>query len=299
MGLVPLDLRKLEHFIAVAEDRSFTAAATRLHLSQQALSDSIRRLERELGVTLLTRTTRRVALTEPGRALLTDARSLVAAALAARERVRRVDRGDHPVLRVGHTPALSGEQVHELTAPLLDRVPDVRFAATQRYPSDLLDELARGTLDLGLARALAAPAGLEGRIVAEHALRVALHRDHPLAGRERVALGDLAEDRLIVWGDPGRSNHADELIERCRAAGFTPRTVRSAMQGTPPVTSVVAPDRFALVTDRPGPAVGGRVLVRELDPPARTAVRALWNPAATPPLVTTWLEALPPATHEK
>src|SRR5690349_8323190 len=85
-----MELRQLEHFVAVAEEGHFTRAARRVHIVQSGLSASVRALERELGAQLLTRTTRRVALTEAGRALLEEARRTLAAAAAAREAVAAV-----------------------------------------------------------------------------------------------------------------------------------------------------------------------------------------------------------------
>ncbi|MGX6449676.1 LysR family transcriptional regulator, partial [Patulibacter sp. S7RM1-6] len=111
------------------------------------------------------------------------------------------------------------------------------------------------------------------------------------AGRDAVALPELAADRLVVWGRPGRSGYADRLIGLCRAAGFEPRAERSPMQGTPPVTSVVDPDQFAFVTDPAGPALGGRGVVLELDPPLTVPTQALWRADAPPPLVEELLAA--------
>ncbi|QIS07245.1 LysR family transcriptional regulator [Nocardia brasiliensis] len=85
----PLNLYRLAQFLEVAEQLSFTRAARRLHITQQALSTSVRRLEKELGVTLFERTTRRVALTEAGRTLRDGSRTLL---LASREVTVRTQR---------------------------------------------------------------------------------------------------------------------------------------------------------------------------------------------------------------
>jgi DNA-binding transcriptional LysR family regulator len=84
-----MELRQIEHFLAVVRHGSFTAAAQEIHIVQSALSASVRKLEAELGVPLFERTTRRVMLTEAGRALLPAAHRLLADALAARGRCPR------------------------------------------------------------------------------------------------------------------------------------------------------------------------------------------------------------------
>ncbi|MGE4426911.1 MAG: LysR family transcriptional regulator [Solirubrobacteraceae bacterium] len=282
-----LDLRKVTHFLAVADERSFTRAAERLFLSQQALSTSIRRLEEELGITLLERTTRRVDLTAAGEALAQDGRELVTAAAAAVRRARQAAGGTRE-LRVGHSPAVRGEEVSDVTARLVDTEtgPDAPVVITARmlYPADLVDGLRSGDLDLAFARQMDPPAGLAARTIAERPLRVAMDRDHVLADRSRLSVADLADHPIVVWGEPGRSAYTDLLLGLCRDAGFTPRVERSPMQGTPPITSVTRRDHVAFVTDPPGPA-HGRVVVRDLEPEVHVALRVLWNPGHRSPLV--------------
>ncbi|MCK9249913.1 MAG: LysR family transcriptional regulator [Solirubrobacteraceae bacterium] len=288
-----LDLRKVTHFLAVADERSFTRAAERLFLSQQALSTSIRRLEQELGVTLLERTTRRVDLTAAGEALARDGRGLVAAAATAVRRARQAAGGTRE-LRVGHSPAVRGEEVSDVTARLVagDTAPEAAVVITARmlYPADLVDGLRSGDLDLAFARHMEPPAGLAARTIAELPLRVALHRDHALADRPRLAVADLADHPIVVWGEPGRSAYTDFLVGLCRDAGFEPHVERSPMQGTPPITSVTRDDHVAFVTDPTGPARDGRVIVRDLEPEVHVALRVLWNPEHRSPLVAELLD---------
>ncbi|MGH3669931.1 MAG: LysR family transcriptional regulator [Pseudonocardiaceae bacterium] len=98
------DLRQLRVFVAVAEELSFTRAAQRLYLGQQAVSKAVRQLERELGVELLVRTTHEVGLTEAGATLLESGREVLAVADAAFERTREVGHGLSGTVRVGATP---------------------------------------------------------------------------------------------------------------------------------------------------------------------------------------------------
>ena len=100
------DLRRLQQFVAAAEVCNFTAAAASLHLSQQALSSSVRQLESELGVDLFHREGRRIALTTAGEVLLAEARPLLAAARTIRDHVRAAA-DEHRAFIVGHSPALS------------------------------------------------------------------------------------------------------------------------------------------------------------------------------------------------
>ncbi|GAA3735030.1 LysR substrate-binding domain-containing protein [Streptomyces tremellae] len=278
-----LDLNKLEHLIAVAEEGSITRAAARLHLSQQALSTSVRVLEREVGVPLLERTATGVSLLPAGAALAEDARALRGAARSALQRARRVGRGEPEVLRLGHTPAVTGEEAIGLLRRVGAAHPGLATDVNQRYPAELADALLAGDLDIGLCRAMAAPRGLARTTLGHQPLNIAVAADHPLAARESVPLAHLADQRFVVWGRPGHSGYTDLLVGHCRAAGFEPDTERTALQGTPPVTAVIGTDRCAFVTTPPGPAAGGAVRILALDPPPYAPLHALYSPRTTSP----------------
>jgi DNA-binding transcriptional LysR family regulator len=270
-----LDLRKVEHFVAVAEERSMTRAAARLRLSQQALSMSMRALERELGVPLLDRSRRGVALLASGEALYADAVPLLAAATAAVGRARRADRGEPELLRIGHTPAVTGIEVTEMLAGAPAYEASVQVVAL--LPDELGERLRDRSVDVGLSRATTPSAGLAGQVVARHRLRLAVRAGHRLAHRHAVTLPEIAAETLIVGAPPGVCAYTDLLLGLCRRAGFEPYHRVTPVQGTPPVTTVLGNDGAALVTEAPGPAVGGAVRVVELEPETTVPVLASWR----------------------
>ena len=272
-----LDLRKVEHFVAVAEERSMTRAVARLRLSQQALSMSMRALERELGVPLLDRSSRGVALLASGEALYADAVPLLAAATAAVGRARRADRGEPELLRIGHTPAVTGIEVTEMLAGLPAASASVALQVVALLPDELDERLRDRFIDVGLSRATAPPDGLAGQVVARHRLRLAVRAAHRLAHRLAVTLPDLAAETLVVGAPAGVCAYTDLLLGLCRQAGFEPRHRVTPFQGTPPVTTVLGNDGVALVTEAPGAAVGGAVRVIELEPETTVPVLASWR----------------------
>lgn len=272
-----LDLRKLEHLVAVAEEGGFTRAATRLHLSQQALSTSVRSLEREVGVPLLRRDATGVTTLPAGQALIDDARILRGIARSALQRARRIGRGSTETLRIGHTPAVTSDEITALVHTALPNLPGLHTEVHQHYPPRLTDDLLGGRIDLGLCRGMRPEHGLTRSTLSQDRLAVAVATDHPLAGRDHVELIELARERLVVWGDPGRSGYTDLLLEHCRRAGFEPDYLRNPIQGTPPVTAVIGTGDVALVTAPTGPAAGGRTQVVELRPPLFAPLHALWS----------------------
>src|ERR1700722_2579297 len=144
-----MELRQLEHFVAIAEERSFTRAAGRVHLGQSALSVSIRALERDLGVRIFERSTHQVALTDAGEALLPEARHLLTAAVRARDAVAAVRGIVRGTLRIGIMQSLTLVDVASLLARFHDLHPGVEIRTRPALGGSvsLADEVRRGRLD--------------------------------------------------------------------------------------------------------------------------------------------------------
>jgi DNA-binding transcriptional LysR family regulator len=270
------DLRRLQQFVAVAEAGSFTTAAGQLHLSQQALSSSVRSLEAELATAVFRREGRRISLTPAGRTLLREARPLLAAARTVGEHARSAAVGER-VWTVGHSPALSGVEVYALLEPAIDAFPDMSFTVRQMYPDQLAAGVAEGSLQLGLRRGVAPAGELAAAVIGYHRVRAALPAEHRLATAPHLDITDLSSERLALWAPPGASYFSDFLMGACRRAGFEPDYVVSRVQGAAMVAAPLTTGAIALVTADPGPAMGGRVTVLELDPPLFVPVQAIWQ----------------------
>jgi DNA-binding transcriptional LysR family regulator len=199
-----MELRQLEHFLAVAEERHFTRAASRAHVVQSSLSASIATLERDLGVALFIRSTRRVELTEAGRALVPEARRTIASAAGARAAVAEVQGLQRGSVAIGTGKALTIDLVPILT----------RFCTA--HPNITLNLHQGGSLELAAAvrdgRLDFAPLGLPGRelpgvtvtVLATEEMVLACAPDHRLARRRRVRIGELADEAFVdfdpEWG---------------------------------------------------------------------------------------------------
>jgi DNA-binding transcriptional LysR family regulator len=273
------DLHKLEHFVAVAEDLNFTRAANRLHMAQQALSASIRRLEQELGVQLFVRSTRQVELTPAGRQLLIEGRGLLAASLTTWESVRRIDRGQRWLIRAGHTASVPPDHVEEILAAWRIREPGAALSVSRLSPGSLGAQVAEGVLDIGLCRVLEPPAGVTLTRLGDRPLRIAVAAEHRFARRDWVAMAELARERIVA--DEAR----DFVVELSRRAGFEPRVASSAVAGVPPLAAVAGTSDVALVDAPAGAAAGGRVVVRDLVPAPAMPVHAITRRGVALPVV--------------
>jgi DNA-binding transcriptional LysR family regulator len=202
-----VELRHLEHFVAVAEERSFTRAAARMHLVQSALSVSIRSLERELGGRLFDRTTHQVELTDAGRALLVEARNTLAAADAARDAVAAVHGGLRGSVRVGIMHSLTLIDLAAVLTRYHRERPQVQIipSAAQGGSAELVRQVMDGRLDLAFA-ALPSdyPPGLTVRPLASEPILLACPDDHPLAQRRAIPLTELDGEPFVDfpsgWG---------------------------------------------------------------------------------------------------
>src|SRR5699024_7616078 len=181
-----MDLNKLNHLIAVGDEGSITAAAERVHLSQPALCTPRRSLERQVGAPLRDGRNSGVKGLPSAQARIDAARILHGMAGTALQRPRRIGRGETATLRIGHTPAVTGEEV----AAWLHQANDIQTEATspvhKRYPDELITELSDGDLDLGLCRAIEPPHGIARTLLGHHRLRVAMSVEHHLATTEQL-----------------------------------------------------------------------------------------------------------------
>ncbi|MGI5451969.1 LysR substrate-binding domain-containing protein [Streptomyces sp. CA-249302] len=201
-----MELRHLQHFVAVAEDQHFTRAAERLLVSQSGLSASIRALERELQTPLFVRTTRRVTLTEAGRALLCEAERILAQVRAAHEAVAAVQGVLRGTLSLGTEQCIAGVHVARLLAAFRHRHPDVEIRLRQAGSGALAEEVAAGRLDLAFAyRTQADTDQLRSVSLTAEPMTVLCHPTHPLAAAGAAVTPDELGSEVFVdfhpdWG---------------------------------------------------------------------------------------------------
>lgn len=234
-----MELRHLRYFAAVATTCHFGQAAERLHLAQPALSQAVRQLEAELGVTLFTRTTRQVALTPAGEFLFEETTRLFDALDDAVRGVRRIASGRHGVLRLGLTGTASLSHFPAIARILKQELPDV----TLEVSADLLtpvqcERLRTGTLDVGILRPPSVGDGLILRGIEAEPLILAVTADHRLADAPSVAMSDLRNEPFVVYSAYASAVN-DAVLRSCRAAGFAPRREQEA-SGTAILLALVA-----------------------------------------------------------
>lgn len=248
-----MELRHLRYFQAVAEEKHFGRAAHKLHMAQPPLSQQIKQLEDELGVTLLQRTTRRVDLTPAGEAYLVRVRAILQAVEAAGDEAVRIGSGLEGRLVIGCVGSATYSLLPALARALRERMPGVDFAFRGEMLSpDQHDALRNGSIDLALLRPfreLSEDTDITVSPLREEKYVVALPEGHRLAGRSKVRVTDLRDEDLIVHTGHGRSAMYDAVSALCRDAGFEPAIRHEVAETSTLVTFVAAALGVAIVPE--------------------------------------------------
>lgn len=262
-----MDLRQIRQFIALAETLSFRKAAERLHMAQPPLSVSVRRMESELGAPLFERGRRGVRLTELGRAILDDARRVALHAEQLRRSAAMAVSGTSGVLRVAFVGSATYSLLPRILPRFRARYPDIALELREGTTTRILEEIAQGSLDLGLVRYPVLEPHASVLIPVEHDTMVAvLPADSPLRRLKRLALRDLADQTFVMYSATAAANLRGQVMLACQTAGFTPRVVQDAVQVQTIISLVESGMGIALVpanSSRHGP---GGVVFRRLAP---------------------------------
>jgi LysR family transcriptional regulator, hydrogen peroxide-inducible genes activator len=220
-----MELQQLRYFCAIADTGSFTRAARQTHVSQPSLSQQIRKLEDELGARLIDRLGRTVQLTELGRSFLPRARAVLRDLEAARSDVVERKASVSGALSVGVIPTIAPYFLPPLLATFSRKFPEVRVTVMEEITPLLLEKLRGGTMDVAIA---ALPLPARAHDFQLFPLRVeklfaALPKQHSLAKRRTVSLGELQDDPFVLL----RDGHCfrETAFAACKRARLNPKII--------------------------------------------------------------------------
>ena len=218
-----MEIRQLEYLVLVAQERSFTRAAARGNVAQPALSRQIAKLEAELGLPLVDRTTRRVSMTPAGVAMVGHAERVLAELEAARALAARATAVLTGRVELGVTTTPGSIDVPALLAEFHARYPDVDLIVREDLSVRLVDALRADRLDLAFVSGVA-PAARERltlQPLARDPLLAVVAEGHRLAGRDAIRIADLRDERFVAF--PPGATIRDAVARAAQDAGFTPR----------------------------------------------------------------------------
>jgi DNA-binding transcriptional LysR family regulator len=286
-----MELRQLRYLVALADEQSFTRAAEREHIAQPALSQQIQKLERELGLPLVERTTRRVSITDAGNILVARARRVLTELESARQeldRVRGIQTG-HVV--VGAMNTMGPVDITRVIAEFHERHPRVELTVRETDSDALAEMLRVDALDLAFLSVTerVESHGLALQQILMEELVVVLPKDHPLAGRDQIRMAELATADFISYLEGARLREL--LVGAAREAGFEPQIVLESNQSR----------RIRRLVGRGlGVAILPRSHAIDVSTNDPTAVARLTEPALARDITMAWRAGrrLPPAVAE-
>ncbi|NVB42923.1 LysR family transcriptional regulator [Pseudenhygromyxa sp. WMMC2535] len=229
-----MNLRQLTYFVRVAEERHFGRAARILNVTQPPLSQQIKALEEELGVTLLERTTRSVELTPAGERLLLRARDILAALNDAALEAQRAAEGLVGSVALSFVGSATYALLPQVVRALRSQLPDVHLAlSSERLTAEQVEALLSERIDLAVLsvddfETLSPQLSVEP--IRTTPLVAALSQNHPLAQRETLSLIELAEEPLLLHPSGGRSVLHRKVRELCAQAGFRPKVAQEVSE---------------------------------------------------------------------
>ena len=230
-----IDLKQLKYFLAVAEEKSFSRAAERLHISQPPLSQQIMKLESELGVRLFARTTRTFELTVAGKALMGEASDMLAKMRMTIDTIRQIDRGEVGRLRVGIVGSAMWGPIPSLLEEFQTKFPRVTWTLHESGPNVQYEELRAKQIDVGFWRE---PRLDEDDLRNDHLKQelcfrenvcVALNEHHRLATQPYIELTDIRDEPMLTLA-LDKSAFPRYLIQCCVKAGFQPNIFQEASE---------------------------------------------------------------------
>jgi DNA-binding transcriptional LysR family regulator len=299
-----MDLERLRVLHAVHLAGSVVGAAQALHVTTSAVSQQMARLEREAGQRLSERHGRGIRLTEAGALLAREAGGLLAHAEQVEARLAGHRGAVAGTLSITAFATAARGLLPGVLRDLRSRYPDLSVSLSEREPDEAIPALSRGDLDIAVVQEwpdtpLAIPGGLARRDLLEDAFDVALPAGHPLAGRDSIAIRELADEGWISWST-GQICH-DWLVHTLRAHGAQPRILHTASEHSTQLALVAAALGAAVIPRlgrEPAPA---SVRFVPIDPSPVRRIYALWRASSAPrPAINATLGALqqacPPRT---
>ena len=198
-----MEIKQLKAFIAIAEEKTFTAGAKRVHVTQAAVSMQIRQLEDEIGLQLFTRTPRRVILTEAGEYLLERARRIIREHNTALDELAEIAGAEHGRLRIGSASAMfATEQLPWILDKLKQKYPNAEVSVSSGTSKQLVDKIMHGEIDIAFVSLPVETSGIQTELLFSDEVVAIAHPSHPLSNDKFISAARLAGENLIL-GEKG------------------------------------------------------------------------------------------------
>ncbi|WP_298285170.1 LysR family transcriptional regulator [Acidocella sp.] len=267
-----MELRHLRYFLAVAQERSFTRAAERLHVAQPPLSRQIQQLEAELGLELFDREARPLKLTEGGRLLVEQATGLLERLDGLQTSMKRLKGSKRPRFVIGFAPSTMYAALPNLIRRFRASAPEVELSLVEMISFEQLPALKEGRIDVGFGRVRVDDPAVRRDVLRHERLVVALPVAHWLAAETGpLPLSQLAEEKLIIYPREPRPSYADQVISLFKDRGHAPEVVHEAKEVQTAIGLVAAEEGVCIVPTSLQRSKREDIVFRELSDPDVTS----------------------------
>lgn len=224
-----MDIRHLEHFLAVAEELNFGRAAKRLNISQPPLSKQIKELEEELGVELFKRGPKGVSITPAGTYLAGETLRILGRLKLVRQRIRKIGDEGTRLVRVGFVASAMYSFLPELVAKYQEELPRLVFSFVELPTNAQGSMLLKGEIDIGFVRSWIDEDGIKFKALATESLSL-VRSERMTPAEDTGALERYRDLPFIAFSKSGAPGIADQALQACARAGFVPHSIFTAEQ---------------------------------------------------------------------
>lgn len=246
-----MELRHLHYFVTIASTGGFGRAARTLHVSQSAISEQMRDLEREVGVALIDRSQRQIRLTTQGEVFLAGAQKTLQEAERTVQAVQQSMRGEVGHLTIGFFVGGNGSFFPTVIREFRERHKNVHVSLSEMTPMRQVDALLRGDIDIAFTRPL--PAHLQGQLSSKHVysepLYAVLPKDHAFANKKEISLRSLEKERFVMVDRGGSVVVFDKILSLCMEAGFSPNIAATASASSGVLALVEAGEGISIIPE--------------------------------------------------
>jgi DNA-binding transcriptional LysR family regulator len=273
-----VELRHLRYFVAVAEERSFSRAAERLHMAQSPLSAAIRQLEREIGAELLARSSRGVSATPAGAVMLDRARRILEGVDGAVTAARRAAAGELGALRIGFSWSARFATLPQLSQKFTASYPDVTLVTQEMWNADMPGALRSATIDMAISLCPERDGELSYELLRAESVVALVPEGHRLATSDALALSELADERFVMFPRELAPRLYDAILAICRTAGFEPKLSRRAFHSAGDTATLTSANAIVIAPESVRGEIPGMVAVSLSDDSTRLETFLVWRP---------------------
>lgn len=277
-----MDFHHLKYFVEVADKKSFSKAARTLHISQSAISRTIKALEDELGVVLFMRNAKAVELTDAGTIFMTHAKRVVFMFEHLKTDFENEFKLEQGSILIGLPPITDAPIFAQLLGEFKKEYPQIEIDLYEHGSKKVEISVQEGLIDLGIICTQPKEKDFESFFLTQDPMHVIIHKDNPLSNDKVIPLKNLANESLVLYRDD--FNLHDEIIRSCKKIGYQPKIVFETSQRDLMIQTVVANLGIALLPSRlcptaeHNPEIAKSVVIRPLvDPEIMHTLYVIWK----------------------